>query len=183
MMDAVTPEAAPRAPQVTDAVMDAVTNDAGAPPGADAGTPALSEDPRWQAFVERVMGTEKKKLAADLHQSEVAAIGEGRIEILAPNEPAREKLIEELDWLAAPLAEAFGGDFRIVVDRDKIKPAAAGRSLHERKQAHEQARLEGLRTEAVADESVRRIQRFFPDGKVEAVHLPGSPNHERRNVR
>ena len=44
-------------------------------------------------------------------------------------------------------------------------------------------RLEALRQEALADEGVQRVQKFFPEGRIESVQLPGTLDDEGQDVR
>jgi DNA polymerase-3 subunit gamma/tau len=141
-------------------------------PGSNGGGAPLVDDPRWEQFVSRVMATSKKKLGADLKNAEPLLV-EGRIlELVPASDIARENLSAERDWMLAPLAEAFGPQFKIEIVRDTNRIAAGGQSLLDKRNAAEQARRDGLKQEALDDESVRRIQRYFPDGKVESVSLP-----------
>jgi DNA polymerase-3 subunit gamma/tau len=156
----------------------AATPEPASPPGASApaaqpfeGDSAV-EDPRWEAFIGRVYALGKRKLAAHLRQSEVVRGEEDALEVIPPDHAARDALLAEQEWLAPPFAEAFGASSRIVINRDTSRLATAGQSLRERRDAQARARREELRQEALEDEVVRRVRRFFPDGRVESVILP-----------
>jgi hypothetical protein len=130
------------------------------------------DDPRWERFVSIVMASPKKKLGADLKKAEPLLVAGRLLELVPASDTARENLLAERDWMQAPFAEAFGPECKIEIVRDTNRVAAGGRSLLDKRNAAEHARREGLKQEALDDESIRRIQRFFPDGKVESVILP-----------
>ena len=134
------------------------------------------DDARWEQFVARVMASPKKKLGADLKKAE-PLLREGQLlELVPASDVARENLLAEREWMQAPLAEAFGPEFKIEIVRDTNRTARGGRSLLDKRTAAEQARRDALKQAALEDESIRRIQRFFPEGKVESVSLPETPS-------
>ena len=146
-----------------------------APAVAQSGGDTLEEDPRWARFIARVQEMGKVKLASQLKRSQalrMAGLGGDAVEVIPADQFAREALLAEAEWLAPPFAEAFGAGSRIVVNRDKNRTADAERSLLGRREAELRARQERIRRDALQDEAVRRVQRFFPGGKVASVVLP-----------
>jgi DNA polymerase-3 subunit gamma/tau len=136
----------------------------------------LVDDARWEQFVARVMASPKKKLGADLKKAE-PLLHEGQLlELVPASDTARENLLAEREWMGALLAEIFGAEFKIEIVRDTNRTAAGGRSLLDKRTAAEQARRDGMKQAALEDEAIRRIQRFFPEGKVESVSLPETPS-------
>jgi len=162
------PKAAPPPPTASVA-----TTPAAAEPKAE--SLSLVDDTRWEQFVAVVMASPKKKLGADLKKAE-PHLREGQLlELVPASDVARENLLAEREWMQGPLAEAFGPEFKIEIVRDTNRTATGGRSLLDKRTAAEQARRDALKQAALEDESIRRIQRFFPEGKVESVTLPETP--------
>ena len=152
---------------------------ADAAPGAQAaaGEPALCDDSRWRALVERA-GSRHRHLAAKLRRAEVAEIAEDALTVI-PADAAAGFSQDELELLAPLLQETFSPAFRIQLDDDTTKKARFAHTIAGRNRLAEESRLAAKKGAAESDEAVQRLLRFFPKGKIVDIAVNEAPNSDR----
>jgi DNA polymerase-3 subunit gamma/tau len=146
--------------------------------------PALCDDPRWRAFVERV-ATDNPKGAADLRRMEVVALGAEAVVVILPD---RAAALSAAEWerVTPALREAFAvaadGPLHIRSDDDKLGQARFAHTITGRRQLEQEARLAALRAEAAGDETVRRLRRYFPGSRIVEIRLNESDAPDGRDL-
>ena len=172
--------AAPADPALADAApAPAPDGTADAAPGAQAaaGEPALCDDSRWRALVERA-GSRHRHLATKLRRAEVAEIADDVLTLI-PADAAAGFSQDELELLAPLLQETFSPAFRIQLDDDTKKKARFAHTIAGRNRLAEESRLAAKKGAAETDEAVQRLLRFFPKGKIVDIAVNEAPNSDR----
>ena len=141
---------------------------------------ALCDDSRWRALVEKAEGA-GKLLASKLRRLEVVSIGDEAITAVPPDEASGLSSSDEA--ALRPILDAlFSPAFHIRINDDKKERARFAHTIAGRNQLREEARVAGLESQAENDESVQRLLRFFPKGKVVGIAL-GEASSSGRNDR
>ena len=126
-----------------------------------------------------------KLLASKLRRMEVVSIEDGAITAIPPDDASGLSSAEEASL--RPIAdEVFSPAFHIRINDDKKERARFEHTIAGRNKLREEARIAALKSQAENDESVQRLLRFFPKGKVVAIALDeaasSGPNHRREDV-
>jgi len=131
---------------------------------------SLCEDPRWVALVKQMAG--KSRVGADLARSEVLAIAGDTVEVLIRGQTLKDA---ELEALQPAVQAAFGGAFRLVPARDTHRAPNHAHTLAGRKDIRDAIAQRDQRDAALADPTVVRLRKMFPNSKVVDVDLKATP--------
>jgi hypothetical protein len=138
---------------------------------------SLCEDPRWAALVKQLGG--KSLVSANLARSEVVAITENMVEVLFRGVGLQDA---ELEGLQPAVQAAFGGAFRLVPARDTNRVPNNAHTLAGRKDIRDAIAQRDQREAALADPTVARLRKMFPNSKVVEVDLKAARTDQSDDV-
>lgn len=132
-------------------------------------------DARWGNFLEALRPT-APRLVAELRQVEVEAISENEVVLLPPG---RGMNLDgaELEKHGGILTEVFGPSFHLRVNHDTKKISRPGYSLGGWEQLKKKVQEAKAREKASQDEAVTQVLGYFPNGKIEKIHI--QPDSEK----
>jgi DNA polymerase-3 subunit gamma/tau len=137
---------------------------------------ALCDDARWQSLVGR-LAQARRRLAADLRGAEVLAIGAEQVEVRT----TRDFSPEDRAALEPVLREVFGPAFELRRNRDTTELPRKERTLAGRKQIRDAQEQAARHQQALADPSVQRLRRFFPNSRILGVTLGPQDSADTEN--